>query len=278
MENIQAEKPINNTAIPEPSTDDNFNPDIRQFFENGLSDIDPDNFEIVLYRVSRGTRGKVKKTFLKRFFDIPMEEEIGDQFGSGDYFVITTHPITGKVLSRFIYLDKIFDKEPPPGSAAAPAGNDIATIKEIINLVAPIIQARPQTDPLMLMEKMSSIMVGGMKKMNDALIEKNVNSIRPEIIQNTPGEYAGIVKDVIEIIKNWGGKFLESKGFKEKAYKSIILDSDEMQAAKENQLLASAIYSAGCLDPEIGQEKITNLMRKLDFDIEPGNSDSDTTI
>lgn len=121
-------------------------------------------------------------------------------------------------------------------------------------------------------------MVGGMKKMNDALIEKNVNSIRPEIIQNTPGEYAGIVKDVIEIIKNWGGKFLESKGFKEKAYKSIILDSDEMQAAKENQLLASAIYSAGCLDPEIGQEKITNLMRKLDFDIEPGNSDSDTTI
>lgn len=275
METKEAEKPINNTNIQTTSTDDNFNPDLRMFFENGLADIDPDEFEIVLYRVTRGTRGKIKKSFLKRFYEIPLEEEIGAEFGSGDYCAITTHPITGKVLSRFIYLDKIFDK-PDITPAVAPAGQDISTIKEIISLVAPIIQARPQTDPLQLMEKMSSIMVGGMKKMNEALIEKNVNAMNPEVIQNTPSEYSGIVKDVIEIIKQWGGKFLESKGVKEKVFKSVILDDERMQAAKQNELLASAIYSAGCMDPEIGEDKMKNLMQKLDFDIQSDNTSPDT--
>jgi len=241
-------------------------PDLRSYFEKTLPDYAED-IEIIAYRVIKQHRRK-RRLFLKRFDYIPGEEELGELFGGGEYWLKADFvgQADNEIIAKTIYLDSSFNKP-----LDVPTNDQQDTI--ISSLVKMVEEKNKPKNEFGAVEQMGEVMIGMLQKVGNAVVDKTLDKLDPPVpalpeVEPTQDQY-NIVKDVIGIIKEWGPKILKMpQAGIDLGIKPIIDGSEQMQAAKADPQLASIIYSAGCEEPEIGPDKMGALMKKLGFELE----------
>lgn len=261
-------------------------------FEREFSELfDDEAPDIKLYRMKKvGT--KFKGFFLKTYEAyVPTHEDIGNQFGGGHFKLYTVKP-NGEPWTRNIYLDEVWNKKDSNGgitkedlqelfAGAQPKTPDYTTVFKEVAEVFKTIQQAPAAPaappPSSVIDSVVEAFSNGLKRMGELMIKNQINQARePEQIQapaaDPPQEgalaYIHQIKEVITIAKEMGEQFLKSRGMTEKVMKEAIMKSNIMKEAQGNQELASAIFTAGCQDPDIGPDVTKKLFQKLGFQID----------
>ena len=234
--------------------------EIREFnevFSNFNESID---YEVKLYRV---TGVKRTKNFLKKFInEIPDEELIGNEYGGGKFAIMGVHPIEKKLHCKYYDIDELFTKKLEDRNKAAenlnlnsPISNPISQLKELTSIIKDM---NVNQNPINLMEGMTTMFTKGLSKIQGAVIDNTIDNMK-----NKPEEKETDISSILEMISNFGNKFLEARGQQAELYKQVIKSDPNFQQAEEDEDLIVEIYDSCCEDPNIGKEKIDSIMDKL---------------
>lgn len=271
-------------------------------FEQEFSEIfENEEFEgdIKLYRVRKqGT--KYKSFYLRRYEDhCPTYEEIGIEYGAGQYKLYSLAQ-DGSPKTRNVYLDPVWDEKKrqiqPQAQTITPADIENIILKmqqntgkstgefemfaKAVELLTPLFKNGQGQHPSAGLENVVDSFALGIKKLGDTMIKQKIENVtganeKPELPPPEPAGGAATtlniisqVKEVLQVAKEAGDTFLNSKGVTERLYKKAIMESDIMKEAMDNSEIASCIFTAGCEDPDIGPEKTRAMFKKLGFDIE----------
>lgn len=259
--------------------------DYYNFYKQQYADCE--EFEIRLYRVKRKPNNRSQKTFLKRYYDeIPVEEDIAAEFGSGQFQCQSMDPVTGDFHGRDLHIDEIFDKIKeaktvvntgmPPGMAN-PMEYMEGIIKGVITPIMTLVNqrgnGRPEKskndDSLDMVNKlMSSVMnsfTTGLNKMQTTMIDQQIANVKKITGgKDSPGDpQAEMVNGVLSVIKELGTVFINSRGKVQDAMRNSIMNNPNVQDLMENPDDLDMVYSAGCNDAEIGKDKMDKLFQGL---------------
>lgn len=252
-------------------------------FEQDVNDLD---YVVKLYEVEQV--GKKKRNhFLENCLNfVPEEEYIGKKYGTGEYgnsefFIMGDNPVTGELNSKRIFIHKRWDRireaeQATQGHQVAGSPSPIPvpsdpfdSMAKIFTMVIPLIEiatknnGNQQYDFKKQMGDMMGIFTSGFKAMNQNLVDQQTQMLSSPETKEPEGQNGAVVLAVIEALQNFGDKFINAKGAKEKLYKAGILEDENVQAIQENQDLLSDVYTMAVHDPSIGKSKIDTIMDKL---------------
>lgn len=263
-------------------------------FERYFEDLANDDFDfdLKLYRVVRNVK-KTKKTYLRKYVnELPDEEQIGEEFGGGQFW-LAHNGEDGTLFEKTIHIDEIFTQrlakrrygEQAPPQAAQ--GEPLQYVSKIINdmLVpmlgimkgnqAPAPQQSNQPDMMAnmavkMIEGMTESLANGLTRIQSSIIDKQLNQIEggEKPMPAVEESKNPIVREILDLVKEYGPKLLKAKGIKAKVYQELIQEDERVQKVKEEPGLSDIIYTAAVNDPEIGPDKARKLFEKAGFDFE----------
>lgn len=263
------------------------------FFEDALNQLD--SFEVKIYRVidlKKRQRAFLRRVICQKIDDIPSEEEIGEEYGSGHYVLMGIDTENRQMYSKDVIIDRVFDSGREPFGRYNPntpkPGSEISQLelmKSMVEILKPFIEARvsPQTataEPSYFPKMMNGVMdtlTEGMKKMSGAMIDSKIESLRPA--EPDPGpppanENAELIQSIVGMVKEWGGTFLKAKGPQEAVIKNVIQEDERFQKITEDQQLFNQLYTELVSDPNVGQAKANAIFQKLGFDTAGGEEEA----
>lgn len=269
--------------------------DFKEFFEEKFINY-ADDVTIKLYRVSK-VRGHTFKTYLRKYINvIPDEDEIGSEFGGGQYWAIS-NDLEGQVVDRLIFIDELFTErlnaekakqnfnQMPQAQLPAQVPHQIQydpfkSFKTILEAVTPIVAAmskgaaRPADPQGGTLDGITEAFTNSMSKIQEFLIDKQLEKLEGgrEPVTN---DNNSIVSEVLQIIRQWGPHLIKANGKKAEALKSIVTDDARFQQLQDDPDVIDAIYTMGSQDPEIGQEKMDRIFEKLGFGAEASTQGGD---
>jgi hypothetical protein len=266
-------------------------PDFYHFFRNTLADIH--EYEIKLYRCEQSANKKIKKLYLRSYYnEIPRESEIGQEFGGGDFWAVSNDPLQkNNDISVYIYIDHLFtrrlrQREEQEIYRPAPQVDPLEHIEKIIRAIKPILeltghagQSQAQAMPAYI-EKMTETFLSGLGKMQMAMIDRKLESIETQrdaelnaAAEASQQETAmSWIKEVLNFAKPFLNSFLTAKGPAKNIMRNILTQDSRFQKIAEDDELFSLLYTAGAADPEIGQDKMDKLFKDCGFEV-PGDLD-----
>lgn len=276
----------------------------REFFDffAGLDNEEID-YKIKCYRVSKEGNKQYKKYLRSYIGQVPDEDEIGDEYGGGHFWLCSLAP-DGRTLERHLWVDDIWtnklnEKNRSRMHAAVPLGqvgpDPIEYFKTVmVDIVKPIIDLQNKTG----VKSDSNNSVDAFGKIMDGITEgmvKNLNRIQASVVtralenMNNSQPAAGamdadassgentsdrlkqvqeIVQGALEFAKQFGKNFLNAEGPKKTLFEKIIQNDEGFKKAQADPAIASAIYQAACDDPDIGRKSADALFTKLGFEIQ----------
>lgn len=251
---------------------------------------DNEDFEIKCYRVTR-KGNKTYKTWLKDFIDeCPTEQELADEYGGGRYWLVAWDS-KNKKLEKTIWIDelwtrKLMDRQRvdpgPPKSIDEVRPDPMQYITKMIELLKPVLsmagngnnmQPNQMLDMMpKLMEGMTTSMIGSLGRMQTALINKSIKNLNepaatPSQEPDTTSDKMSMIKEILELAKEFGGSLLNANGMKGKIMQNFIKSDERFSQITEDPQLYDALYTEAVNDPEIGKSKADALFKKLGFDI-----------
>lgn len=256
--------------------------DFKKFFEKKFDTFE-EEYTIKLYRISKAMKGRTYKTYLKKFVcHVPDEDEIGEEFGGGHFWCVS-NDLPGKIaVEKSIWIDEIFTKriesknmvnhgyprEPSPMEPPPPVQDPLESMGKLLKMIAPILQAGGKSNEgpgvATMMEGMADAFTKGMTKIQGALIDKQLDKMDEPAPENDQ-EKLSTVREIVGLIREFGGPILNSSGIKQSIMKTAIKSDENFQKVKDDPDLIDAIYTMACEDPEIGQDKIDKVFEKLGF-------------
>jgi len=256
---------------------------LKEYFEDKL---DGESFDIRCYRCTRGlTGGREEKTYLTRYQDrYPTEEEIGEEFGGGNFQLVCKYEgqtFTKRVNIDSLYTEKLNRKrmreEQAATVAAAPPkqDNSLEMIAKVAEIVSKLQGAKSEESKLPnMMRGVMDVFTDSMGKMQRSLINQQVESIKAMGQKDEPKkDNSALVESVLGVIQQFGEMYLNSKGKQSDLMRQMIENDPRFQEAAEDQDALQEIFEVGSAMPDIGPDKMQALFHKMDLMDSPQQSE-----
>jgi len=256
------------------------NPDYYRLFKSEFNDPEMD-FEIKLYRREYIGRGKQPKKFLKRYVNyVPTEEEIGEEFGGGTFWLLAWNE-NGEEDCSYLTLDERFtkrlqQKEQAAQMLQAPAQQNpleytSSIMKDIIRPMMEMVGkgGSRNGDSSKMVENIAESFSRGLMRMQQAMVTQKLEHLKEmekKPVPPKPDQYAW-VKDVLQFAKPFVDGFINAKGKSADWMKKILMNDPRFQQIKDDDVLFKLLYTLGCEDNDIGPDKMNELFEKAGFEV-----------